>query len=135
VLAAKGTGTDDDGRRQRSVKILITDEGIGINPKDISKVFTDFHQLDGSETRSYGGLGLGLAFVQRIVEAHGGTATVDSVVDRGTTMTITLPAARQGGQTEERAPTLEVGEAAGPVAAPEEDPAAKSEDGSGAGAA
>ncbi|MEA2433849.1 MAG: hypothetical protein QOG54_1306 [Actinomycetota bacterium] len=135
VLAAKGTGTDDDGRRQRSVKIVITDEGIGINPKDISKVFTDFHQLDGSETRSYGGLGLGLAFVQRIVEAHGGTATVDSVVDRGTTMTITLPAARQGGQTEERAPTLEVGEAAGPVAAPEEDPGVKSEGGSGAGAA
>jgi PAS domain S-box-containing protein len=120
TLAAKGSGTEDRERRYRTVQVIITDEGIGIHPEDISKVFTDFHQLDGSETRSYGGLGLGLAFVQRIVEAHGGTATVDSVVDRGTTMTITLPAARGRRPDDETATDAAGGTETGPVIAPDE---------------
>jgi PAS domain S-box-containing protein len=74
------------------VELRITDQGIGIPPEDLPKVFSDFQQLDGSETRTYGGLGLGLAFVQRIVEAHDGAIKVDSVVDHGTTVTIDLPA-------------------------------------------
>ena len=81
---------DDAG--QDAVELTISDEGIGISADDMTRIFSDFHQLDGSETRSYGGLGLGLAFVQRIIEAHGGTITVDSVVQEGTTFTIVLPA-------------------------------------------
>jgi PAS domain S-box-containing protein len=118
TLSAEGSGAEGKERRQRLVKIVVTDEGIGIHPEDLSKVFTDFHQLDGSETRSYGGLGLGLAFVQRIVEAHGGTATVDSVVDRGSTFTITLPAARRSRQAEEVPVTS--GDEPGPVIPPKE---------------
>ncbi len=92
-LAATGGGASGDDRRHRHVEITVTDEGIGIPPEDISKIFSDFHQLDGSETRSYGGLGLGLAFVQRIIEAHDGTVTVESELDQGTKLTISIPAA------------------------------------------
>ncbi|HEU4480920.1 MAG TPA: ATP-binding protein, partial [Actinomycetota bacterium] len=73
------------------IELRISDQGIGIPPEDLPKVFSDFQQLDGSETRTYGGLGLGLAFVQRIIEAHDGAIKVDSVVDQGTTVTIDLP--------------------------------------------
>ncbi|MDQ4096208.1 MAG: cell wall metabolism sensor histidine kinase WalK [Actinomycetota bacterium] len=92
-LEAKGA-SGGNGRRQRSVQVSVVDEGIGIAPEDLSKIFSDFHQLDGSATRSYGGLGLGLAFVQRIVEAHDGSIEVKSEPDKGTRLTISIPAAR-----------------------------------------
>ncbi|MCA1708462.1 MAG: cell wall metabolism sensor histidine kinase WalK, partial [Actinobacteria bacterium] len=81
-------------RKVRSVEVTVSDEGIGIPEEDMSKIFSDFHQLDGSETRSYGGLGLGLAFVRRIIEAHDGTVSVDSELDHGTRLTVSLPAAK-----------------------------------------
>jgi two-component system, OmpR family, sensor histidine kinase BaeS len=74
--------------------LAVEDEGIGIPPEDLPHVFVDFHQIDSSETRAYGGLGLGLAFVQRIVEAHRGQVEVVSERDEGTTLTIWLPAGR-----------------------------------------
>lgn len=85
--------------RSRSVEVTVSDEGIGIPGEEVSKIFSDFHQLDGSETRSYGGLGLGLAFVRRIIEAHDGTVSVASELDAGTRLTVSLPAvkATQGG--------------------------------------
>lgn len=93
-LEAKTATSGTNGRR-RQVQVCVSDEGIGITPEDLPKVFSDFHQLDGSETRAYGGLGLGLAFVQRIVEAHAGSITVESEPDQGTTFTISIPAARR----------------------------------------
>jgi signal transduction histidine kinase len=91
-LEAKGASRGINGRG-RQVEVRVSDEGIGITPDDLPKVFSDFHQLDGSETRAYGGLGLGLAFVQRIIEAHQGEITVESEPDQGTTFTIRIPAA------------------------------------------
>ena len=82
-----------NGNGRAGVVVKVSDEGIGIPPEDIDKVFSDFHQLDGSETRAFGGLGLGLAFVQRIIEAHDGKITLDSRPDEGTTVTIDIPAA------------------------------------------
>jgi two-component system sensor histidine kinase VicK len=90
-LQAKGASSGN-GRR-RTVQVSVSDEGIGIAPDQLPQIFSDFHQLDGSETRSYGGLGLGLAFVRRIVEAHDGSVEVESELDRGTRLTITIPAA------------------------------------------
>jgi PAS domain S-box-containing protein len=74
------------------VEVSISDDGIGIRPEDLPTIFSDFHQLDSSETRTYGGLGLGLAFVQRIIQAHHGEVRVDSQPDRGTRLTIAIPA-------------------------------------------
>jgi signal transduction histidine kinase len=77
------------------VAITISDEGIGIPPEDVGRIFSDFQQLDGSETRAYGGLGLGLAFVRRIIEAHHGSVDVKSAPDEGTMFTITVPAVKE----------------------------------------
>lgn len=97
TLAVQG-GNRQNGnerrRQMRSVEVVVSDEGIGIPPEDVSKIFSDFHQLDGSETRSYGGLGLGLAFVRRIIEAHDGSVSVESEPDKGTRLTVSLPAAK-----------------------------------------
>jgi PAS domain S-box-containing protein len=75
----------------RAVEISVSDEGIGIAPSDFDRIFTDFSQIDGSATRRYGGLGLGLPFVQRVVAAHGGTLTATSEPGRGSTFTMELP--------------------------------------------
>jgi PAS domain S-box-containing protein len=81
----------ENGEVADAVLLSIADEGIGISSEDLSRIFSDFHQLDGSETRSFGGLGLGLAFVQRIVEAHVGRVDVESKVNEGTTFSIVIP--------------------------------------------
>jgi PAS domain S-box-containing protein len=83
---------DDDARGV--VEVTVSDEGIGISPEDVARIFSDFHQIDASETRSFGGLGLGLALVQRIVAAHQGEVRVDSEPERGTRLTIAVPVSR-----------------------------------------
>ena len=75
----------------RAVEISVSDEGIGIAPADFDRIFTDFSQIDGSATRRYGGLGLGLPFVQRVVAAHGGALRATSEPGHGSTFTMELP--------------------------------------------
>lgn len=89
-VEARGVGANG---QKRLLELIVSDEGIGISPEDLPNVFSDFHQLDPSETRAFGGLGLGLAFVRRIIEAHDGTIEVASEQDHGTRLTIKIPAA------------------------------------------
>jgi PAS domain S-box-containing protein len=73
-------------------QLTITDTGKGISPNFLPYAFDRFRQEDGSTTRTYGGLGLGLAIVRHIVELHGGTVRVDSPgEDQGSTFTVLLP--------------------------------------------
>ncbi len=73
-------------------EIEVTDSGIGIEPEFLPHVFDRFRQADGSITRKHGGLGLGLAIVQSLVEMHGGTVGVESPgLNQGATFRISLP--------------------------------------------
>lgn len=74
-----------------SLLIRVIDHGIGISADDQQKLFRPFFRVERSRSRSTGGLGLGLLLVRRIAEAHGGTATIESELGRGTTATIELP--------------------------------------------
>ncbi|HEY9617953.1 MAG TPA: PAS domain S-box protein, partial [Microcoleaceae cyanobacterium] len=72
--------------------ITVTDTGKGINPDFIPYLFETFRQEDASITRKYGGLGLGLAIVRQLVEAHGGTIVADSPGEGlGATFIVQLP--------------------------------------------
>ena len=82
-----------NSRSRRILRIDVEDEGIGIERDDLAGVFEDFRQVDASDTRTFGGLGLGLAFVRRIVEAHRGTIGVESQPGQGSSFSITIPAA------------------------------------------
>ncbi|BAZ37797.1 GAF sensor hybrid histidine kinase [Calothrix sp. NIES-4101] len=74
------------------IQIQITDTGQGIKPEFLPYVFDRFRQADGSSTRSFGGLGLGLAIVRHIVELHGGTVSATSPGEgKGATFTVELP--------------------------------------------
>jgi signal transduction histidine kinase/CheY-like chemotaxis protein len=75
-----------------SVRITVTDTGIGIPPEFLPHVFDPFRQAQSSISRSLGGLGLGLSIVRHIVEMHGGTVEVESAgVGRGAAFRIDLP--------------------------------------------
>ena len=72
--------------------IIVSDTGIGISPDFLPHIFESFRQEDVSITRKYGGLGLGLAIVRQLVEAHGGTITADTAGEGlGATFTVRLP--------------------------------------------
>jgi two-component system, OmpR family, phosphate regulon sensor histidine kinase PhoR len=87
TAAPLGTG------RRPDVEITVTDQGKGMTPEEQSHAFRDFVQGDGSDTRSYGGLGLGLALVKRVADAHGGDVRVESTPGKGSKLSIVLPGA------------------------------------------
>ncbi|MBW3586621.1 MAG: response regulator, partial [Cyanobacteria bacterium 0813] len=76
-------------------QIQIIDSGIGIAPDFLPYVFDRFRQADSSTTRSYGGLGLGLAIVRHLVEQHGGKVDAENNPGEGAKFTVTLPLAQR----------------------------------------
>ncbi len=69
----------------------VADTGVGIDAQHLPHLFERFYRADSARTRALGGTGLGLAIVKEIVEAHGGTVRVASVVGQGSTFTVALP--------------------------------------------
>jgi len=79
----------------QQVHVSVQDEGIGIAPEHLDRIFDRFYQVDGSTTRRFGGMGVGLALVWEIVEAHRGTVTVESEPGKGSNFTVSLPRAQE----------------------------------------
>ena len=71
--------------------LSVADQGVGIPPDRLDSVLQEFTQADASSTRRFGGLGLGLALVQRVARAHGGDLHITATSDAGTTVTMALP--------------------------------------------
>lgn len=72
-------------------KIKVIDHGVGISAEEQTRVFDRFYRVDRARSRDTGGTGLGLPIAKKIIEEHGGTIEVDSVVEVGTTFTVLLP--------------------------------------------
>lgn len=75
----------------QEIAISVTDQGIGIPKHEIESIFKPFHRLDTGDSRSTGGVGLGLCVAQEIVTLHGGHIEVESTLNEGSTFTIVLP--------------------------------------------
>jgi two-component system phosphate regulon sensor histidine kinase PhoR len=88
----QGTITIAAGEKEGTIEINIEDTGIGIPPKDLSRIFERFYRVDKARSRELGGTGLGLAIVKHLVEAHRGTVLVESS-GKGSRFSVTLPAA------------------------------------------
>ena len=103
VLDGVGGPSDDDdddagsvllAPMRREVEVTVSDTGIGIPSSERTRVFDAFYQVDSSSTREYGGTGLGLSIVKRIVDAHGGTVTIEGNDPAGTVFVVRLPSAQ-----------------------------------------
>ncbi len=77
-----------------ALAVSVADQGIGMKPLDIPVALEPFRQIDNALSRPYEGTGLGLPLAKMLVEKHGGTLALESTLGIGTTVTVTLPAAR-----------------------------------------
>jgi len=77
--------------QRREVKFTVADTGIGIPKDSLAHIFDKFRQLAGSETKIYGGIGLGLYLVKKFTQLIGGRVEVESEIGKGSTFTVTLP--------------------------------------------
>ncbi|MBI4345441.1 MAG: ATP-binding protein [Elusimicrobia bacterium] len=80
-------------RTEGFVAVSVEDNGAGIPPEALPRVFERFYRVDKARSRELGGTGLGLSIVKHLVELHGGAVTVASEVGRGSTFRFTLPIA------------------------------------------
>ena len=91
ITVTSRTGADGQ------LEIAVADTGVGIAPEDIQMVLSPFSQADGGLDRRFDGTGLGLPLSKAMVELHGGSLTLQSSPDAGTTATLCLPASRLRG--------------------------------------
>ncbi|MGE0877468.1 MAG: SpoIIE family protein phosphatase [Acidimicrobiia bacterium] len=74
-----------------AITLDVIDTGIGIPANELPQLFGRFHRVEGAESRSHEGSGVGLSLVKDLVQLHGGTVTVESEVERGTTFSVCIP--------------------------------------------
>ncbi|MCP5094532.1 MAG: GAF domain-containing protein, partial [Chloroflexi bacterium] len=79
--------------KEEKVVVIVADEGIGISEDQHQRIFERFYQIDGSARRRFGGTGIGLAIVKRIINAHNGKIWVESEMNEGSAFSFVLPKA------------------------------------------
>jgi two-component system, OmpR family, sensor histidine kinase SenX3 len=95
------------GRRSNLVEIVVTDQGVGIPPEELERIFERFYRVDPARARSTGGTGLGLSIVKHVAATSGGDVSVWSEPGEGSSFTLRLPAAPAFAQTSmPRPPTV-----------------------------
>jgi PAS domain S-box-containing protein len=80
-----------DSTADQQLRLQVKDTGIGIDPRDFGKLFTEFQQLGSGPNRHQQGTGLGLALTRKFVELQNGMIDVESALDKGSTFTVVLP--------------------------------------------
>lgn len=80
---------------QKEIMVVVTDDGKGIEESELQNIFQPFYRTDNS--RNITGFGLGLSLASRFIKLHKGSISVESVIDKGTTFTISLPVADRSG--------------------------------------
>jgi signal transduction histidine kinase len=99
------------GERGGRVEISVTDHGVGVAPAEQKKIFEKFYRVSTGLVHDVKGSGLGLSLVKHIVEAHRGAVSVTSDLGRGSTFTISLPAAeRAAGAADTKGPRAVIGD-------------------------
>jgi signal transduction histidine kinase len=78
--------------KAKHVSVSIRDRGIGIPEDQLAQIFEPFYQIDGSSTRRFGGMGIGLAIVHLILDHHDASIRIESKQGKGTMFTFDLPA-------------------------------------------
>ncbi|MEM9002938.1 MAG: response regulator [Cyanobacteria bacterium P01_F01_bin.86] len=96
TVAAAAPPPLENSPHENYLAVTVADTGTGIAAENLELIFEPFEQADGSSSRLYGGLGVGLAVTKQLVELHGGTLRVVSTVGVGSQFTFTLPIAPVG---------------------------------------
>jgi two-component system phosphate regulon sensor histidine kinase PhoR len=76
---------------QNKLEIMVSDDGNGIEQKELKNIFEKFYRIQSNNIHNSKGLGLGLFFVKKIIEKYNGKTDVSSVVKEGTTFKISIP--------------------------------------------
>jgi two-component system, OmpR family, heavy metal sensor histidine kinase CusS len=90
------SNTDSSNKDFSTIRIEVSDTGVGIPAEALPRVFDRFFRVDSSRSQASGGTGLGLAIVQSIVELHGGNAEITSQPGQGTRVTLHVPLSHAG---------------------------------------
>ncbi len=101
INAVKYTGTEglikiSAKADNESVRVCISDNGVGIPKKDLPRIFERFYRVEKTRSRNFGGTGLGLSIVRKVVEGHGGRIWIESEPGSGTKVYFTLPGTDEG---------------------------------------